>query len=339
MMDTKTEATESALVETPKVSQAEQKKSVIEIHGGSVQLKTLDDQFRWAQYVIDSGLAPKAYTKPSQVMVAAQYGVELGFSGPMTSLKAIHVIEGSPSLSGQAALGLCWSKGIFAKVLPIEHIGVGDDRYAIFSAIRKGNDGYLTTSFSIAEARKAGLLDKKNWKNSPDDMLDWRAIGRWMKRYASDVTLGLPLAEEAQDYDLTIENPKPRIEPRPQDAAPLEFADAIIVDDDEPSTLGAGAFQANPEVPVQKVEEQKKAEPVKEEPKIPEVPFYPAEAHKWIIGEAKRRVGSDEDAVKDFIKEVTGGGVSKIMTREAAKAVAEKMANHSHFGDKALERE
>lgn len=295
------------------LSAPEVKKSIIEISGGSIQLKTLDEMYRWAQYVIDSELAPKAYKKPTAVIVAVQLGIELGFPGPMTSLKAIDVIEGIPTLKGQAAMALCWSKGVFKEVEPLHYSGEGDEYKVTFVAWRKGNAQPLVTEYSITDARKAKLLGKQNWEKSPKEMLGWRAIGKWMKLYASDVTLGMPLFEEAIDYDIQPLKPSAP-ELKPGDAAPLEFADAIIVEEVTTPVTSSAAQPIETEV-------------------VKDDGFDAASAHAGILKEARERVGEDSSAVNDFVREVTLGGIGKIVSLKLAMEAYERMRTHIHFGD------
>lgn len=67
----------------------------------------------------------------------------------------------------------------------------------------------VTSSFSIKEAEKAGLLTKDNWNNYPSRMLDSRSFNFGAREIAADITLGMmSLSEMADIYDIpyTITN-------------------------------------------------------------------------------------------------------------------------------------
>jgi len=59
-----------------------------------------------------------------------------------------------------------------------------------------------TGSFSLSEAKKAGLLEKDNWKFYPKDMLDARAFDRAMSEIADDIKHGLKSPEIISGGDI-----------------------------------------------------------------------------------------------------------------------------------------
>jgi hypothetical protein len=167
-----------------------------------IELRTFDDAYRFATAVAKSGLAPKGLETAEKILVALQAGVELGFS-PMRALSAVAVVNGRPSLMGEAALAKIRQSGVCKSGPDVGTRGEGDKRegYMIFAR----SDGAVTAvAFSTADAKRAGLWAKSGpWTQYPDDMLMWRAVARACKRYFSDVLLGLTLVEEAQDYPVT----------------------------------------------------------------------------------------------------------------------------------------
>ena len=59
-----------------------------------------------------------------------------------------------------------------------------------------------TGSFSLSEAKQAGLDGKDNWKNYPKDMLDARAFDRAMSEIADDIKQGLKSPEILSGGDI-----------------------------------------------------------------------------------------------------------------------------------------
>jgi hypothetical protein len=162
-----------------------------------IQLRTLEDAYRFAESVVASGLAPSTMNTPAKVLVALQIGMEVGLS-PMTAVRSVYVINGMPTFKGEIALALVRRSGRMQN--DSDGIdGIGDNRVAWIRSQR--GDRVYETRFSVADAKLAGLWDKPGpWKQWPNRMLLWRARGFHMKDYYSDVLLGIPITEEARDY-------------------------------------------------------------------------------------------------------------------------------------------
>lgn len=93
---------------------------------------------------------------------------------------------------------------------------------ATYVAKRRGEDAFSLT-FTIEEAKTAGLLAKDNWKNWPADMCMARASSKIVDIVFPEACLGLPSIEEVQDR--TIDTTGDTVyEPPPQAAPPRDFA-------------------------------------------------------------------------------------------------------------------
>lgn len=200
---------------------AKKPKAPIAIGERGLRLTTLEEAFRFAEYVIAAGLAPKGVTRPEQALIAMQAGAELGFT-PMRSLAAITVINGRAGLMGEAALAKIHEVGVCSQPPIITVEGIGDDRTAKCRFQRRNMPEPVVTTFSVRDAKAAGLWGKDGpWKLYSDDMLQWRAVSRACKRYFGDVTMGLTIAEELRDYPATSE---PRSLAPPSEPDPLLIA-------------------------------------------------------------------------------------------------------------------
>jgi hypothetical protein len=158
----------------------------------------LTEAIALSKLIAGSDLAPKDFKgKPANVLIAMQMGAEVGLA-PMQSLQNIAVINGRPSLWGDAALGVVqvhpeyeWHKEGWD--------GQKADKVAWFQIKRKGQEAY-TTRFGVADAVKAGLWGKAGpWQTYPDRMLQMRARGFGLRDKFADALRGLSIAEESMD--------------------------------------------------------------------------------------------------------------------------------------------
>lgn len=138
----------------------------------------------------------------AKVLACMLYGHALGIS-PMISLKEIAVIDGTPSMS---------SALMVAKVLEaghtIERVEIRDeaDEMTGTTAIGTRSDGRTDSyTFTIAMARRAGLMGKKNWQNYPEAMLWWRASSQLCSFLFPDVFMGSPYMPEELGADTPID--------------------------------------------------------------------------------------------------------------------------------------
>ena len=163
-------------------------------------LATMGEAMAFAQMVAKSDFAPKDFKgKPESCLLAIQHGSEVGLS-PMQSLQSIAVINGRPTIWGDAALALVQSSPACEYVR--EYIdGEGDKAVAVCEVKRRGYPAPTEAHFSMADAKRAGLAGKSGpWTQYPSRMLALRARGFALRNAFADVLRGLVTAEEAQDY-------------------------------------------------------------------------------------------------------------------------------------------
>lgn len=163
----------------------------------SIIPQTFEDVYRVAKCISESGLAPRGMDKPEQVTVAIMTGLEIGLP-PMFAIQKIAVINGRPSVWGDAVPAILWSKGF--KLSEFSE-GEGDKLEAHCQVMRPDGD-VISRSFSVVQAKKAGLWGKSGpWQQYPDRMLQMRARGLACRDGAADALSGLYLAEEMEDAD------------------------------------------------------------------------------------------------------------------------------------------
>lgn len=178
-------------------------------------LQSFEDAFRFSKLVSGSEFAPKDFRgKPESCLLAIQHGAEVGLS-PMQSLQSISVINGRPCLWGDAALALVQSSAVCDFVSETVE-GDGDNMVATCQAKRKGYERATTTTFTVSDAKRAGLWGKSGpWTQYPKRMLQLRARGFALRDAFPDVLRGLVTAEEARDYQTDAVQVRPKFHDTP----------------------------------------------------------------------------------------------------------------------------
>ena len=168
-----------------------------------LSLATMADAMAFAEMVSQTEFAPKDFRgKPAACLMAIQHGSEIGLS-KMQSLQSIAVVNGRPTIYGDAALAVCLAS-VVCEYVTESVDGEGDRMVATCSAQRRGYPAPITSTFSVADAKAAGLWGKQGpWSQYPKRMLAMRARGFALRNAFADVLRGLVTAEEAQDYQVT----------------------------------------------------------------------------------------------------------------------------------------
>lgn len=174
---------------------------------GVLDLSSLESAMRVASILADSTMIPKDFQRNvGNVLVAIQWGQELGLQ-PLQAMQNIAVINGRPSLWGDAVLALVRGSGLLDSIEETV-----TDQEATCTVKRKGENP-VTRTFSMEDASKANLAGKAGpWQQYPKRMLQMRARGFAIRDVFPDVLRGMAIAEEAQDEpamrDVTPEEPR-----------------------------------------------------------------------------------------------------------------------------------
>lgn len=156
----------------------------------------IEEAFRLAQAISKSGLAPSTLRSPEAIMVAIMQGAELGLP-PMMSINKIAVVNGRPTLWGDAVPALLWSCGFKIDEACSDNVST--------CTVTRPDGHKITRTFSEADARKAGLWGKAGpWTQYPGRMLQMRARGLAARDGAADALSGLYLQEEIDGGELTV---------------------------------------------------------------------------------------------------------------------------------------
>lgn len=198
----------------------------------------LEGVARLASLIVKSELGPKDLDTPEKVTIALLHGMEIGLP-PMMAIQRIAVINGRPSIWGDAAIGLVRASGL-CEYIHESIDGAGDNRRAVCATKRRGEPEKEIRTYSVADAKRAGLWEKRSangrptpWVTHPDRMLQMRARGYLLRDIYSDVLGGLYIAEELQGEDILppkdITPPSPPPAPPPAPPAAEKHAQAEII--------------------------------------------------------------------------------------------------------------
>jgi hypothetical protein len=173
----------------------------------SLSPRNLEEAIHYAEIMAKSVIIPKAYHgKPADVLVAVQMGSEIGLK-PMQSLQNIAVINGKPSVYGDALIALVQANPKFENIKEY----FDEQLQAAVCVLKRINESEHTVIYSIEDAKKASLWNKPGpWQQYPKRMLQMRARGFALRDKFADVLGGLITAEEAQDYPIDV-TPNPRM--------------------------------------------------------------------------------------------------------------------------------
>ena len=189
--------------------------------------RSLKEALQLASLLSKSKLIPKGFENPEACLVGILYGMEVGLS-PIAALQRMAIIEGRPTIWGDAALALVEASGLLIRIEErIEIRGPQSDqsshehhqstnrqdtRTAICSVLRSGRSEPITRSFSIEDAKRAGLWQKPGpWTDYPDRMLMMRARAFALRDAFPDVLMGLYLREEFEGVEAEARYAQPEL--------------------------------------------------------------------------------------------------------------------------------
>ena len=187
--------------------------------------QTFEQALTFSNYLADSDMVPKDFKgKPGNCLVAIQWGMEIGLK-PLQAMQNIAVINGRPSLWGDAVIALVRSSPL------CEYIIEEDDGRTATCKVKRRGEPEQSRSFSMDDAKAAGLLGKQGpWTQYPKRMRQMRARAFAVRDVFPDVLKGLPVAEEVMDTPSERHMGQvERVEPTtPQPAyTPEQFADLL----------------------------------------------------------------------------------------------------------------
>lgn len=175
-----------------------------ELVTGSLTPTSIKEAMEYAEHISKSDLIPKDYQgKPGNILVAMQWGMEIGLK-PLQGLQSIAVINGRPTLWGDAALALVKASPLCESVDETE----SNATKGVCRVKRKGEPEHVQ-EFTVEDAKRAGLWGKAGpWTTYPARMLLMRARSWALRDKFTDVLRGLAIYEEIRDIEPVDITPK-----------------------------------------------------------------------------------------------------------------------------------
>jgi len=143
-----------------------------------------------AQSLSRTSFVPKAFAgNPADATAAIILGDELGLS-PLSALRSLYVIGGTPALYARTMVALVMAHG--HAIWTVEE----SDQKVTVAGQRRGSEHEERVTWTIARATKAGYTSNKKYQTDPIAMLYARAAGDVARRIAPDVLAGVPYSVE-----------------------------------------------------------------------------------------------------------------------------------------------
>ena len=161
-----------------------------------------------AQVLVKSGMLPSSVKSAESAMAIMQTGREFGLQ-PMQSFRVIHIIEGKPTLSAQFMAALvnrhCAKHGGY-----LRQAELSEERCVI--EYKRGEwPAPQTFSFSMEDAKRAGLATRGTWQKHPREMMYNRAVSNACRMGWPELVAGVydPDELDAPTYSVHQVEPPP----------------------------------------------------------------------------------------------------------------------------------
>lgn len=181
---------------------------------GAIAPRNPDDVWRMAETVAKSGLYGVKSIEEAMVRIAT--GMELGLS-PMQSIRGVYVISAGgmsrPTLSADMMAAVIKSRTDVCRYFRMVE---STDTAATYETQRVGEPAPVRMSYTIEQAKRAGLAGKGTWQQHPEAMLRARATSALARVVYPDILNGLYDPSEIED-----------IAPAPVDSRPVAVAEIV----------------------------------------------------------------------------------------------------------------
>lgn len=254
--------------------------------------------FKLSEMLSKSDMVPKGYrNKPANVMLAHLAGLPFGWEVTM-AMRSFHIIEGIPTLKPEVQLGLVRQAGHSVNVTKSDATGT------TLVGRRADTGDSATVSYTIDDARQAGLLGKQTWKAFPEDMSFARAVARLNRRLFQDVLLGCAyVPEEIENSPFSNSNEAPTEVIQLRQGRNAAAAEDVDLDADHTD----GPAPAKPVAVTQALIDTE----------------YSTPAQIKLIHTLKGELGLDDERYRGAIEHETGQRSSKDLTAEQASCLIE----------------
>lgn len=180
--------------------------------------RNIEEAWRYAEIISRAGCCPDAFrNKPNDVFMVMSLGAELGVS-TIQALQNICVINGRLTVWGDLTVALMYASGQCA----VFRNDWDEATQTATCTLQRQHRELRTYTFSMADAKRAGLAGKDTYQKFGKRMCGWRAISYGIREQFADVLKGMAVAEELMDFRDEAVRQAPISMPRA--AAPAQVA-------------------------------------------------------------------------------------------------------------------
>lgn len=158
----------------------------------------------------------------AQAIVKILYGQELGI-GPVASMLNVHVIEGKPALGSNLMAAIIKRSGRYD--FTVDRHTTTECVLTFYTGQRKLGQ----STFTIDDAKRAGVAGRQNWTRYPKAMLFARALSMGARMYCADIFLGA--IYEPEELREVEHRSTPTVTPKMIDDG--EVIDGEVIDDSD----------------------------------------------------------------------------------------------------------
>lgn len=210
----KKETVETAVV--TKETKVESKRGLATRPTGQLKLGSVEEQFAFAQRLIELKMISETFTAPAQVVIGIQWAISMRLE-PVTALNLMYVIRGRPSLWGDGPLMMCQRNGELCDIeeffvdkdgkrISVENKNLSAPAWgAVCRVWRKGHVVPQEDFFSLEDMRRAKVDvnkhgKKETWAKYERIMLRYRARSLALKTKFADCLQGVDIAEYHHNF-------------------------------------------------------------------------------------------------------------------------------------------
>lgn len=135
------------------------------------------------RYIANTEFVPKGLRgNLPAILACVATGREIGI-GDMAALRSIHIIDGKPTYSAELMVALVRRAGHSIT-------GSSSTESATVKGRRRDNGDEIEVTWTLEDAKRAGLLNKQNWVKYPQSMLWARAVSQLCRELFPEVAQG-----------------------------------------------------------------------------------------------------------------------------------------------------
>ena len=172
--------------------------SLAKVQPTQIARSAMQDKLEYCQQMAKGNLLPKQYFQnPGNLLIAIEYGEALSLP-TIVAIQQVHIIEGKVSASSALISSLVRRAGHKLRV-------DGDSKAATCKITRCDDTEPYVVTFTIEDARTAGLTGKDVWKKYPREMLKARAITACARDACQEALNGLCYTPEELGATVSVD--------------------------------------------------------------------------------------------------------------------------------------